>query len=443
MADAFSGVTAVRLAQLRDASLDCLHIFEGWLQRVCMLAAHVEAGDMPPDTWLDRVQDGAKNLRDAVDRWKATFDQNIKNWLVRANIDSIDIPPAFDDRFATVSEIAFVAASRALEIFMPFDLYPCSPQLILAARNEAKQLRHVIEALHLEPLIRGEWARAEKLLDDCKGPDVRESAKDAHAADLLERFPENDIRTLIVLLETLSQPWWWRVNQEQWEEFERYRDMGDEEAGCAYRYDREGESAKAAVHRRYSQDFYRTSENYHAIRIHAFHNTVTRAETILRRELKKLLGDFPSIDLEVERTTPPAEMAQKFKRLLGLVLAEPCGSPEPIRPDPKPREQFAHGPGFRSVHWFGTEHSFTTGQAACVRILWEAWENRTPEVSEQAILEVSGSSGDRLRDLFKEKGKGFHGAWKTMIVSGTTKGTFRLVEPENSIPQQNPHASPK
>jgi hypothetical protein len=39
------------------------------------------------------------------------------------------------------------------------------------------------------------------------------------------------------------------------------------------------------------------------------------------------------------------------------------------------RSPSRHGPDFRSVHWFGQDFSFTAKQAACVRILWAAWES--------------------------------------------------------------------
>jgi len=86
----------------------------------------------------------------------------------------------------------------------------------------------------------------------------------------------------------------------------------------------------------------------------------------------------------------------------------------------------SHSADFRSVRWFGTEYVFTPTQAACVRVLWGAWEEGSSVVSQTTILDKADSRGARLRDVF-EKGK--HPAWKTMIVDGGRKGAYRLADP--------------
>jgi len=83
-----------------------------------------------------------------------------------------------------------------------------------------------------------------------------------------------------------------------------------------------------------------------------------------------------------------------------------------------------HGPDFRSVSWDGHTYTFSPTQAACVKVLWTAYDNGTPEVGETTILEEAGSDGSKLRDVFKS-GKTFHPAWRKMIVQGR-KGAFRL-----------------
>jgi hypothetical protein len=85
----------------------------------------------------------------------------------------------------------------------------------------------------------------------------------------------------------------------------------------------------------------------------------------------------------------------------------------------------AHSDDFRSVRWYGTNYLFTPTQAACVRVLWEAWERGTPVVGQESILETAGSTCCRLRDVF-DKAK--HPAWDKMIVS-PRKGSFSLAEP--------------
>lgn len=87
-----------------------------------------------------------------------------------------------------------------------------------------------------------------------------------------------------------------------------------------------------------------------------------------------------------------------------------------------------HAMDFRSVSWFGTEYTFTSTQAACVKVLWEHWAQGTPAVGEITVLDAAGASGERLRDVF---GKGKHPAWGTMI-QRAGKGLYALAEPEKN-----------
>jgi hypothetical protein len=88
-----------------------------------------------------------------------------------------------------------------------------------------------------------------------------------------------------------------------------------------------------------------------------------------------------------------------------------------------------HGPGFRDVTWCGTKHIFTPKQAACIRVLWEAWEQGNPWVADGTVLEKA-SVGDkqRLRDVFKD-----HAAWTTMIAQGPQQDLHGLQEISEKI----------
>jgi hypothetical protein len=77
------------------------------------------------------------------------------------------------------------------------------------------------------------------------------------------------------------------------------------------------------------------------------------------------------------------------------------------------------------VVWYGADYTFTATQAAAVSQLWQAWQNGTPDVGDQTILESIGSQARRLLDLFRD-GNEMHPAWGTMIVDGGTKGAHRL-----------------
>ncbi len=106
-------------------------------------------------------------------------------------------------------------------------------------------------------------------------------------------------------------------------------------------------------------------------------------------------------------------------------VAEPLNLPVlPPWQQPEPQTGPRHSIDFRSVNWFGAAYSFTPGQAAVVRLLWEARDNQTPDVGQETLLEAGGSEGSRLADLFRE-----HTAWATLIVPGTSRGTFRLAAP--------------
>jgi hypothetical protein len=87
--------------------------------------------------------------------------------------------------------------------------------------------------------------------------------------------------------------------------------------------------------------------------------------------------------------------------------------------------RFRHGPDFRSCHWDGTDYTFTATQAACVKVLWDALENGTPDVGQQYILvEGAGADSQSLKDVFKKSP-----AWQKMILASKTRGSFRLAEP--------------
>ena len=82
-----------------------------------------------------------------------------------------------------------------------------------------------------------------------------------------------------------------------------------------------------------------------------------------------------------------------------------------------------HSPDFAAVLWNGIEHTFTRMQAAIVQMLWDALANDTPDVHASTLLVHAGSrlKKDRIDPLFFR-----HPAWKTMIVRGSRRGTYRL-----------------
>ena len=91
----------------------------------------------------------------------------------------------------------------------------------------------------------------------------------------------------------------------------------------------------------------------------------------------------------------------------------------------------AHSQDFASVNWFGKTYEFTKRQAACVRLLWAEWERGRLGLAEETIGEEVDSAADRFRlmHVFRDKSRGAHPAWETMIVRGGPRGVFRLAEP--------------
>lgn len=153
--------------------------------------------------------------------------------------------------------------------------------------------------------------------------------------------------------------------------------------------------------------------------------TINNAEVVLR-QLQQLL------DIVVK--DEDAIIAKLFTGEEAALDNEkaPLGFPLPSRTDNvpasdvQPNESFRHSEDFTSVHWCGNDYNFTKTQAACVKVLCEAWENKTPALKEETILEKAGSCGNRLRDVF-DKGK--HPAWGKMIVT-VGKGRFQLQKPK-------------
>lgn len=94
-----------------------------------------------------------------------------------------------------------------------------------------------------------------------------------------------------------------------------------------------------------------------------------------------------------------AEAVQEAARLLSRHYPELLGKPLPIVLERlKPAR---HSPDFRSCRWFGLDFDFTPAEAAIVGLLWAAWENGTPWVSQAWLLEQAGCDSKRIQDVFR------------------------------------------
>jgi hypothetical protein len=88
------------------------------------------------------------------------------------------------------------------------------------------------------------------------------------------------------------------------------------------------------------------------------------------------------------------------------------------------RVEFKHSSDYRSILWNGETYPLTPAQAAIVRILDDNRVNKTPDVGQDYLLEEAGVRSSRLEHLFKDSP-----LWRTLIVSGRSRGTFRLKIP--------------
>ena len=88
-----------------------------------------------------------------------------------------------------------------------------------------------------------------------------------------------------------------------------------------------------------------------------------------------------------------------------------------------------HSEDYRSVRWYGENYLFSAKQAACVKVLWFAWENKTPYLADGTVLAMAGiGEKQRLRDVFKK-----HLAWGTMIVQGPLRDIHCLKPPMSEM----------
>jgi hypothetical protein len=83
---------------------------------------------------------------------------------------------------------------------------------------------------------------------------------------------------------------------------------------------------------------------------------------------------------------------------------------------------FRHSTDFRSVTLHGKKFSLTSPQAQVIERLYEAYQNGTPDVGQDALLVELELQSTRLRDIFKSTSE----VWGTLVMQGKKKGTYRL-----------------
>ena len=83
--------------------------------------------------------------------------------------------------------------------------------------------------------------------------------------------------------------------------------------------------------------------------------------------------------------------------------------------------EFTPSEDYRSVVFKNRQYTLTRNQSAVVRVLDQARMAGHPDVAESKLLESIGARTSRVRDSFRKSL-----IWRTLIIQGARKGTYRL-----------------
>ena len=120
------------------------------------------------------------------------------------------------------------------------------------------------------------------------------------------------------------------------------------------------------------------------------------------------------LTLSVESLLEPEKAAALVRRFLeGLNGPDLAAVASPM---PAVFEN-SHSPDFASVRWNGHLYALAAKQRRVVKVLWDAFEQGSPCVSGDYLLEVAGAASPRVADLFKRSP-----AWESLIVRGSAFG---------------------
>jgi len=78
-------------------------------------------------------------------------------------------------------------------------------------------------------------------------------------------------------------------------------------------------------------------------------------------------------------------------------------------------------PDYRCINCQGQIYTFTSRQSQIIEILFASYQNGTPDVGQDYLLETLNIDSTRLRDVFRSSD-----AWGTLVIKGTKRGTYRL-----------------
>jgi hypothetical protein len=112
-------------------------------------------------------------------------------------------------------------------------------------------------------------------------------------------------------------------------------------------------------------------------------------------------------EADADETPPPGAVAG-----VRLAIASPVAGCQGIPPVSE---------NYRCVNWYGKLYHFTELQAKVMEVLFAAWKEGVPDVSQTYLLRKVGSDSSRLHDLFRRSE-----AWDRIIVAGEASSTYRL-----------------
>jgi len=137
------------------------------------------------------------------------------------------------------------------------------------------------------------------------------------------------------------------------------------------------------------------------------------------RDLANVIGAAGDVVLRI-RTRTSCRSLTKTRTVELAASDATLGSATPL---PNRENSVSHSPDFRSVNFCGQEFCFSAMKSRVVQVLFENWQKGAPDTGQDCLIEAAESKrqDSSIAQLFRGDA-----AWGTMIIPGTTKGTFRI-----------------
>jgi hypothetical protein len=150
--------------------------------------------------------------------------------------------------------------------------------------------------------------------------------------------------------------------------------------------------------------------------------------------LVRALAEKPSVvpsEAAVLPVKPARKRKQKQRRsrlpAKAALVSAPAQAQSVLAPSPEsatgPAEEevFTHSDDYRNITFRGQPHLLSANKAQIIRLLHEAHKQGHHATHQNALLNAVQSETSRVRSFFRNSP-----LWKTLIVLGPSKGTYRL-----------------